>query len=116
MLEVILKRFEDPDETRIFEKGRFEIVKIGDAPPRPLPAGDRPLTVSAGVTVHPVAGGNHGLAVRKGDPPALDAVAERVRACDHEQWAVDFERFVTATLTLPRRKTTSVVARPSLRS
>ncbi|MQA04728.1 MAG: alpha/beta hydrolase [Streptosporangiales bacterium] len=32
----------------------------------------------AGVTVHPVAGGNHGLAVRKGDPPALDAVADRV--------------------------------------
>ncbi|HKX26374.1 MAG TPA: cupin domain-containing protein [Blastocatellia bacterium] len=29
MLEVILKRFEDPDETRVFEKGRFEVVRIG---------------------------------------------------------------------------------------
>jgi len=29
MLEVILKRFEHPDETRVFEKGRFEIVNIG---------------------------------------------------------------------------------------
>ena len=29
MLEVVLKRFEDPDEVRLFEKGRFEIVKIG---------------------------------------------------------------------------------------
>ena len=29
MLDVILKRFETPDETRIFEKGRFEIVHIG---------------------------------------------------------------------------------------
>jgi len=29
MLEVILKRFETPDETRVFEKGRFDIVKIG---------------------------------------------------------------------------------------
>lgn len=29
MLEAILKRFETPDETRIFEKGRFDIVKIG---------------------------------------------------------------------------------------
>jgi hypothetical protein len=29
MLEVILKRFETPDETRLFEKGRFEIVNIG---------------------------------------------------------------------------------------
>ena len=29
MLEVILKRFEDPDETRVFEKGKFEIVNIG---------------------------------------------------------------------------------------
>jgi hypothetical protein len=27
--EVILKSFEHPDETRIFEKGRFEIVRLG---------------------------------------------------------------------------------------
>jgi len=29
MLEVILKRFETPDETRLFEKGKLEIVRIG---------------------------------------------------------------------------------------
>jgi len=29
MLEAILKRFETPDETRVFEKGKFEIVNIG---------------------------------------------------------------------------------------
>jgi quercetin dioxygenase-like cupin family protein len=29
MLDVILKRFEQPDETRVFEKGKFEIVHIG---------------------------------------------------------------------------------------
>ena len=29
MLEVILKRFEQPDETRTFEKGRFELVRVG---------------------------------------------------------------------------------------
>ncbi|MEW6738241.1 MAG: cupin domain-containing protein [Acidobacteriota bacterium] len=29
MLEVILKRFENPDEVRVFEKGKFEIVTIG---------------------------------------------------------------------------------------
>ena len=29
MLEVILKSFENPDETRVFEKGKFEIVQIG---------------------------------------------------------------------------------------
>lgn len=29
MLEVILKRFEQPDEIRIFEKGKFEVVHIG---------------------------------------------------------------------------------------
>ena len=29
MLEVILKRFETPDESRVFEKGKFEIVNIG---------------------------------------------------------------------------------------
>jgi len=28
-LEVILKRFETPDESRIFEKGRFEVVRLG---------------------------------------------------------------------------------------
>jgi hypothetical protein len=29
MLDVILKRFEQPDEVRIFEKGRFELVTLG---------------------------------------------------------------------------------------
>ena len=29
MLEVILKRFENPDEDRVFEKGKLEIVRIG---------------------------------------------------------------------------------------
>jgi hypothetical protein len=29
MLEVILKRFEHPDESRTFEKGRFELVRVG---------------------------------------------------------------------------------------
>jgi hypothetical protein len=29
MIEVILKRFDTPDETRVFDKGKFEIVKIG---------------------------------------------------------------------------------------
>ena len=29
MNDVILKRFETPDETRVFEKGKFEIVSIG---------------------------------------------------------------------------------------
>ena len=29
MLEVVLKRFETPDEIRVFEKGKLEIVRIG---------------------------------------------------------------------------------------
>ena len=29
MLDVLLKSFEDPDEVREFEKGRFEVVEIG---------------------------------------------------------------------------------------
>lgn len=29
MLEVVLKRFESPDETRVFNKGKFEIINIG---------------------------------------------------------------------------------------
>ena len=29
MLEVVLKRFEAPDETRLFDKGKLEIVRIG---------------------------------------------------------------------------------------
>ena len=28
MLDVILKRFEAPDETRFFNKGKFELVRI----------------------------------------------------------------------------------------
>ncbi|HET8675641.1 MAG TPA: cupin, partial [Blastocatellia bacterium] len=28
MIDGILKRFENPDEVRVFEKGKFEIVKI----------------------------------------------------------------------------------------
>ena len=28
MLEIILKRFEKPDEVRTFEKGKFEIIRI----------------------------------------------------------------------------------------
>lgn len=28
-LEVILKRFDSPDESRTFEKGRFDLVRIG---------------------------------------------------------------------------------------
>jgi len=30
LLETVLKRFETPDEVRTFEKGKFEIVHIGD--------------------------------------------------------------------------------------
>jgi quercetin dioxygenase-like cupin family protein len=30
MLEVILKQFEEPDEIRTFEKGKFEVVRIGN--------------------------------------------------------------------------------------
>lgn len=30
MLDVILKRFEQPDEIRTFEKGKFEIIRIGN--------------------------------------------------------------------------------------
>ena len=29
MLEIDLKRFEEPDETRVFEKGKLEVVRIG---------------------------------------------------------------------------------------
>jgi hypothetical protein len=29
MLDVILKRFDQPDETRLMEKGRFDLVRLG---------------------------------------------------------------------------------------
>ncbi|HEX8141576.1 MAG TPA: cupin domain-containing protein [Pyrinomonadaceae bacterium] len=29
MMEIVLKRFEAPDETRVFEKGKLEIVRLG---------------------------------------------------------------------------------------
>ncbi len=30
MFEVILKRFDQPDEVRNFDKGKFELVRVGD--------------------------------------------------------------------------------------
>ena len=30
MNEVVLKRFEKPDETRTFEKGKFEVIRVGE--------------------------------------------------------------------------------------
>ena len=27
---VILKRFDSPDETKVFEKGRFDVIRLGD--------------------------------------------------------------------------------------
>jgi len=29
MIDVILKRFENPDETRVFEKGKLELLELG---------------------------------------------------------------------------------------
>jgi mannose-6-phosphate isomerase-like protein (cupin superfamily) len=29
MLDVLLRRFEEPDESRTFEKGRFDIIRLG---------------------------------------------------------------------------------------
>ena len=29
MIDVILKRFESPDETRLMQKGKFEVVRLG---------------------------------------------------------------------------------------
>jgi hypothetical protein len=29
MLDIITKRFDEPDEVRTFDKGKFEIVRIG---------------------------------------------------------------------------------------
>jgi len=29
MMDVELKRFDNPDERRVFEKGRFELIKVG---------------------------------------------------------------------------------------
>jgi hypothetical protein len=38
MLEVILKSFETPDETRVFEKGKLEIVQAFDVKRKTLSA------------------------------------------------------------------------------
>lgn len=46
MYEVILKRFDQPDETRTFEKGKFELVHVGGlttAGPATCPAGNGPF-------------------------------------------------------------------------
>ena len=38
MTDVILKRFEAPDETRVFPKGKFELIRIG-SPTHPMTIG-----------------------------------------------------------------------------
>lgn len=53
-------------------------VVQGDRDPFGSPAEVLATEPPAGVTVHTVPGGDHGLAVRNGDPPALDEVAQRV--------------------------------------
>jgi hypothetical protein len=45
---VILKRFEEPDEVRTFDKGRFEIVRIGAGPAPPTSQGGNGLSTSDG--------------------------------------------------------------------
>jgi hypothetical protein len=43
-LDVILKRFDSPDEVREMVKGRFEIVRLGGVPPRVVAAVGASLT------------------------------------------------------------------------
>ena len=40
-LETILKGFDAPDEVRVFDKGKFELIRLGGLTNRPrhLPAG-----------------------------------------------------------------------------
>lgn len=79
-----------PEKSRADELHSVQVpvlVVQGDrdpfGPPAELLATNPPDTV----TVHTVAGGDHGLAVRKGQPPALDAVADRVLG-----WVADLLR------------------------
>ena len=102
----LLRRFETPDETRIFERGRFEIVRIGNmtigrATYEPGWVWSRHVGAAAGLSSCPV---DHvGLVVsghakvRMEDGPELDLRAGDLFAigAGHESWVVGNDPYVS---------------------
>ena len=105
-MHVILKRFEKSDETRTFEKGRFEIVRIGNmtigrATYEPGWVWSRHVGAAAGLSSCPV---HHvGLVVsghakvRMDDGHEMDLRAGDLFAigAGHESWVVGSEPYVS---------------------
>jgi len=67
MEDVILKCFEAPDGVREFEKGRFEIIKLGWGRPAPGGSGPRPRLRSTGTQPCVAAYGLSGVRVGRAE-------------------------------------------------
>jgi hypothetical protein len=81
-METVLKRFEDPDEIREFEKGRFEIVRVGG--------------MTIGRAVGMVLSGHAVAAYKDGSvvdliPGTLFYIPPR----PHDSWVVGTDRYVS---------------------
>ena len=107
MIDVILKRFENPDEVRLFEKGKFEIIKIagmtiGRATYEPGwrwsehvgPAAGRSLCEVEHIGM--VVSGNATAAMRDGKVHELSpGTIFHIPAEPHDSWVVGDELYVS---------------------
>ncbi len=107
MIEVILKRFENPDEVRLFEKGKFEIIKIagmtiGRATYEPGWRWSEHVGPAAGTAlcevehIGMVVSGNATAAMRDGKVYELSpGTIFHVPAEPHDSWVVGDEPYVS---------------------
>jgi hypothetical protein len=107
MLDVVLKRFENPDEVRHFDKGKFEIVKIGGltigratyAPGWKWSTHVGPLAGTALCEVEHVGLVISGRAVAKMQDGTVHELAPgtlfHIPAVPHDSWVVGDEEYVS---------------------
>jgi quercetin dioxygenase-like cupin family protein len=110
MLEVILKRFDNPDEVRLFEKGRFEVIRIGGmtigrATYEPGWRWSQHVSPTAGTPlcevehVGMVISGRAAAAIRDGEVHELGpGTIFYVPAIAHDSWVVGDEPYVSLHL------------------
>jgi quercetin dioxygenase-like cupin family protein len=107
MLDVILKRFDNPDETRLFEKGKFEIIKIagmtiGRATYQPGWKWSEHVGPAAGTEycevehIGMVVSGTATAAIKGGEVYELSpGTIFYIPALPHDSWAVGDEPYVS---------------------
>ena len=109
MLNVILKRFEQPDQTLTFEKGKFEIVQVGGmtlgrATYEPGWRWSEHIGKASGATmcmvehVGIVVSGKSGLSMSDGTVKEMQAGDIFYVASGHDSWVIGDEPYVSIHL------------------